>query len=177
MATPVLIPVHEYLAHTFHPDCDYIDGEINERRLGEKPHSTIQGLFSALFFVNRQAWQVRAFTEQRVQTSATRFRIPDVCVLPLGASAEGIVRTPPLLCIEILSPGDTLAEMQQRIDDYLAMGVRNIWLFDPVRRLAWTVVNSSIQPLAADAFSIPGTAIRVPLAALYSELDDLAAGR
>ena len=177
MATPVLIPVHEYLGTTFHPDCDYIDGEIKERHLGEKPHSTIQGFFSALFFANRKAWHVRAFTEQRVQTSATRFRIPDVCVLPLGESAEGIVRSAPLLCIEILSPRDTLAELQERIDDYLAMGVRNIWLFDPVRRLAWTVVNGSIEKLTDDEFSIPGTPIRIPLAALYAELDDLAAGR
>ena len=57
------------------------------------------------------------------------------------------------------------------------MGVKHIWLFDPVRRLAWTVVNSSLEKLAADAFSVPGTSIRIPLAALYAELDDLAAGR
>jgi hypothetical protein len=31
MATPVLIPVSEYLNTTCHPDCDYVDGELKER--------------------------------------------------------------------------------------------------------------------------------------------------
>jgi hypothetical protein len=31
MASSTLIPVSEYLSNTYEPDCDYIDGELQER--------------------------------------------------------------------------------------------------------------------------------------------------
>ena len=40
--TPALIPVEEYLRTVYRPDCDYIDGEVLERNLGEKPHARLQ---------------------------------------------------------------------------------------------------------------------------------------
>jgi Uma2 family endonuclease len=177
MATPVLIPVEEYLRTTYRPDRDYIDGELKERNLGEKPHATIQGLFYAIFHANRKEWGLRAFTEQRVQTSGSNYRIADVCALRLGEPPDPIVQSPPVICIEILSRGDTLGDMQERVDDYVHMGVENIWILDPVRRHAWFANAAGIHKLTADAFSVPGTPISIPLADLYRELDDLAAGR
>ena len=180
MATSALscrISVAEYLATTYRPDCDYIDGEVKERRLGEKPHSGLQGYLGTLFTVNRTAWQMRAFPEQRVQVAPSRFRIPDICAIRLGGPPGGIVREPPVVCIEILSPGDSLADMQERVDDYVAFGVENIWLIDPVRRRAWTADGDGIHSLTADAFTVPGTPVHIALADLYQELDDIAAGR
>jgi hypothetical protein len=84
IATPVLIPVSEYLATSYRPDCEYIDGEIKERKLGETPHSTIQTMLSVIFHANRIAWGARSFSEQRVQTSETHFRVPDIAVIRLG---------------------------------------------------------------------------------------------
>jgi Uma2 family endonuclease len=52
--------------------------------------------------------------EQRVQIKATRVRIPDVCILAENAPHEKIIRTPPLLCIEILSPEDTMSKTLER---------------------------------------------------------------
>ncbi len=49
--------------------------------------------------------------EQRVQVSPTRFRIPDVCVV-LGKPDRQIFRTPPFLCIEILSQDDRMTRMK-----------------------------------------------------------------
>jgi Uma2 family endonuclease len=126
MATPVLIPVQEYLDTTYRPDCDYIDGELKERNVGEKPHSTIQALFAGIFLANRKAWRLRAFTGQRVQIDPENYRIADVCVLRLGEPPDPIVRSAPLLCVELLSRGDSLGDMQERVDDYVAIGVQNI---------------------------------------------------
>jgi len=181
MATPVLIPVSEYLRTAYDPDCDYIDGEVKERNVGETPHATIQGWFVGIFLANRNAWGVRAFPEQRVQVGEDNFRIPDVCVVRLGSPVGRIVRTPPLLCIEILSDGQTLNDMRDRVADYLRMGVENIWLVDPIRRRTWTVDGTAdaigFQDLDTFEFAISGTPIRIPLADIYQELDDLAAGR
>jgi len=177
MATPVLIPVSEYLKTSYKPDRDYVDGELKERILGETPHATLQSFFATMFSNNRKAWGVRSFTEQRIQTSATHFRVADVCVLRFGDPPGGIIRTPPLICIEVLSPGQSFSDIQEPIDDYLHMGVQNIWILDPVRRLAWYASIDGFHPLSGDEFSVPGTPIRIALADIYQELDEMAAGR
>lgn len=177
MATPVLIPVSEYLNTTYRPDRDYIDGELKERTVGETPHSTVQGVFAAIFLANRTAWSVRPFTEQRVQTSKDHYRVADVCVMRLGIPPGGIISTPPLLCIEILSHDQSLSDMQERIDDYLAMGVENVWVIDPIRRYAWYATAAGFQKVANHEFTIAGTPIRIALSEIYDQLDELAAGR
>ena len=49
----------------------------------------------------------------------------------MGQPGEQILTRLPFLCIEILSPGDQVKCVQERIDDYLAMGVAYVWVFDP----------------------------------------------
>lgn len=39
MASGTLIPLSDYLGHSFRPNCDYIDGELQERNLGKQDHS------------------------------------------------------------------------------------------------------------------------------------------
>ena len=180
MATPVLIKqisVSEYLNTTYRPDCDYIDGEVLERNLGENPHAGLQGYLAAIFFIHEPDWGLRAFPEQRVQVAPTRFRIPDVCVIRPYGPPGGILRQPPLVCIEVFSSRDTLRSMQKRVDDYLAFGVPNIWLIDPVRRLAWTADATALHPLpASGVFTIENTPVRIAIADLYARLDKLEAG-
>lgn len=40
----------------------------------------------------------------------------------------------PTLAVEILSPSTTLEEINEKVDEYLAVGVPLIWLVDPYRR-------------------------------------------
>ncbi len=176
-STAALISVSEYLNTSYRPDCDYIDGQVLERNLGETPHSGLQIYLAMILRANRNIWNIRPYTEQRVQISEKRFRIPDICAMRPGDPPGPILRTAPLLCIEIYSPRDTARTMQDRIDDYLALGVPNIWLIDPARRLAWTADPNGQHPLATEAFTIEHTPIQIPLADLWAELDDIAAGR
>ena len=137
MKTGALIPVEEYLRTSYHPDCDYVDGEVLERNLGESDHSDLQGELIYFFRARRGSWKVFAFPEQRIQVRPTRFRIPDICVYAGEKLKEQIFRTPPLICIEILSPEDRLERIQERIDDYLAFGVPYVWVINPRNRRAW----------------------------------------
>lgn len=139
MATGLAVSVEEYLRTSYRPDCDYVDGAVVERSLGERKHSRAQR--EICFFLRDRYPQLREriYPEQRVQVRRDRFRVPDVCVTAEGAPDEDIVTVPPALCIEILSPEDSLAEMRRRVDDYLAMGVPTGWIVDPVSREAWVV--------------------------------------
>ena len=40
----------EYLRTSYHPDCDYVDGEVQERNLGEFDHAAIQAFLDRLVF-------------------------------------------------------------------------------------------------------------------------------
>ncbi len=91
---------------------------------------------SAYFYAWRKEWGITVVPEQRVQVSPTRFRVPEVCVM-LGKPEEQIFRTPPFICFEILSPEDRLSTMQERVGDYLNMGVPYVWILDPKTRKAF----------------------------------------
>jgi Uma2 family endonuclease len=176
MASATLIPVSEYLGTAYEPDCDYVDGELQERNLGELSHGILQGLLITLFNNNRRAWNVYAGTEIRVQVAARRYRIPDVCVLRRSDPFEPIVHVAPLICIEVLSPEDRIQRMQERIDDYVRMGVAHIWLIDPISRHAWIATpDGSLTHVEAE-FAVTGTPIRVSLSEVFAELDDMQSG-
>ena len=140
-----LVSVDEYLHNTYHPDCDYVDGVIVERNVGEKPHAKAQRAALLYFFDRERQWNVFALQEWRVQVSPTRYRVPDVCVV-LGPEPEGDILTqPPFLCIEVQSPEDRISRIQQKIDDYLHFGVRFVWLIDPFERRAWIYTKDEIR--------------------------------
>ncbi len=169
--TSVLISVEEYLRTSYRPDCDYIDGEVRERNMGELPHSKLQAYFSWYFRSHREEWQINVLPEQRVQVSGKRYRIPDVCLISRDAPQELIIRTPPVLCIEILSREDRMTEIQERIEDYLAMGVPAVWVIDPWRRKTFLALPDGVLRPVHDTLTVPGTAIQAPVAALIQEID------
>lgn len=132
-----MVSVHEYLSTSYSPDCDYVDGVLLERNVGEKDHSKLQVRLT-LFFGQRGAeWGVSVFTEQRVQVKKDRFRIPDVCVVRDPEPDEQIFTSPPFICIEILSKDDRMSEIQEKVSDYLSFGVPHVWILDPKTRKAW----------------------------------------
>jgi Uma2 family endonuclease len=141
MSIATLLSVEEYLAASYRPDCDYVDGVLMERNLGQKDHSNLQGLIYSWFRERRRALRLKAFTEMRLQVAKRRFRIPDVCVVQLPEPDEQIFTTPPYICIEVLSPDDTFPKLQDRLDDYLSMGVPNVWVLDPGSHRAWRIVR------------------------------------
>jgi Uma2 family endonuclease len=173
MATASLIPVREYLSTTYEPDCDYVEGVLLERNVGELAHGFMQLILAAIFHNHRRQWDIVAGTEVRVQVRPERFRIPDVCVQRRCDPHDAIVTTAPPICIEVLSPEDTISRMQERIDDYARMGVQHIWLIDPISRHAWVATADGSHARVGEAFAVPGTPIRITLADVFAELDDM----
>jgi len=140
-----LVSVEEYLHNTYHPDCDYVDGVLVERNVGEIPHAKAQRRVLIYFYEHEKQWHNFALQECRVQVSPTRYRVPDVCVM-LGPEPEGKILTePPFLCIEVQSPEDRISRIQQKIEDYLRFGVRFVWLIDPYAQRAWIYTQDEIR--------------------------------
>ncbi len=166
MSVSQLVSVCEYLSTSYRPDCDYVDGVVVERNLGEYDHGRLQIALGAYFYNRREEWGVSAVTEQRVQVSATRFRVPDICVA-IGKPAEQVFRTPPFICIEILSKDDRISEMQERVEDYLRFGVPYVWILDPRKRKAYRCTFESTYEVKELVTEDP--AILVPVETLFQE--------
>jgi Uma2 family endonuclease len=75
----------------------------------------------------------------RTRLGPNRIRIPDVVVSELPLPDEEVFTSPPYLCIEVMSPHDTIAAMQDRLDEYLDFGVPNVWVVDPWKHRGWHV--------------------------------------
>jgi Uma2 family endonuclease len=157
LASATLVSLGEYLSTSYRPDRDYVDGQMLERNAGEWDHSRLQALLLKLLVA----------PEQRVQVKASRFRVPDLCVVP-GNPGEQILTRPPKLVIEILSPEDSMSAMQERIDDYLAFGIGNIWIFDPRRKKAYWADPSGVHEAVSGLLETSGAPIVVDTKAFWS---------
>jgi Uma2 family endonuclease len=136
--------------------------------LGEWDHSWVQANLVSYFIQQFKSLGLRAVTEQRVQVKPTRFRIPDVSVVR-GKPGEQILTRPPFLCVEILSPEDSLSSIRDRIDDYLAFGVENIWIVDPQSKKTYWVDTAGTHEAAAAVLETRNPAVRVDFSDLWPE--------
>jgi Uma2 family endonuclease len=171
MKTETFVSVQEYLKTSYEPDCDYVDGEVQERNVGERDHSILQREVIFFFRQRQQLWKAFVFPEQRIQIRAKRFRVPDVCVYVDAEPTEPIFRTPPFICIEILSPEDRMERIQQRIDDYLNFGVQHVWVINPRERRAWTYSKDGSREVFDGLLTTQNPDFEIPLAEIFAALD------
>jgi Uma2 family endonuclease len=168
--TQTNISVEEYLSATYRPDCDYVDGLVLERNMGEKPHARLELFFGRFFAPYEDEFNFEVLPEQRLQTKPTRYRIPDVMLVRIPNPDPRIVRAAPLLCIEILSSDDRMSEIQERITEYAEMGCATSWAVDPWKRLAFRAGPDGLLHLEAESLSVPGTPISIQVDAIFAEL-------
>jgi Uma2 family endonuclease len=169
--TTALLSIEEYLRTEYRPDCDFVDGELEERNVGELDHNRIQLLVASWFLNHEQEWNIESIPEQRTRVSKSRVRIPDVCLVSRDISVEQVSVTPQLLCIEVLSPEDRLSRITKRMDDFAAMGVRNLWIIDPQQRIGYIYSPPDNLKLVTERLTIPETPIYLDLPALFAGLD------
>lgn len=165
------VSVEEYLSTPYEHDCEYDNGVVVERPLGEFEHAYLQALLATLFTNNTETWGVFGLTEQRVQINPHRFMVPDVCVLRVGAPTPRILNQPPLIAIELLSPEDTLRRTSRKTTEYLAFGIEHVWVIDPKTREAYRATNNGFERVPDGVFTVPGTPIQVRLAELFEKMD------
>ena len=145
MAAATLLSVDDYVTL---PRKEGVSFEYDEGRVIEVPvhnleNAEIQMIVGELL----RAW-VRTAGDPFVVAGPTGFwltpqveRIPDVCVLRRDKAASmevfhGSRRGGPDLAIEIISRSDSAAEVERKIDQYLAAGVTAVILLYPESRHA-----------------------------------------
>ncbi len=167
-ATDSFVPVEEYLHCVYEPDCDYVDGLLVDRNIGEKSHAKAQLEILLYLHVRRAQWNIFAIHGTRVRVSPTRYRVPDICVFVGPEPDEQIFTSPPFLCVEVLSPEDRMSRMQERIDDYLAFGVEYVWVVDPKTQRAWVYRSEGMHEVRDGILRTENPEITVPLAEIFA---------
>ena len=128
--------------------CDVRRCELIDGRLVEKKSSYLSSVVSG-----QVACQLGTYLHDRplgtvagsrasyrcVPDDSLKVRRPSVTFvargrLPVEELARGHVTVAPDLAVEVVSPNDTVYELNKKVQEYLRAGVRLVWVIDPENR-------------------------------------------
>jgi len=124
---------------------ELIDGELNEKNVGAISSQVglkLGGRLDAWALAGDRGEVFGADTGfQCFDDDPKRVRKPDVSFVSRERMApedvpEGHVLIAPDLAVEVVSPHDTVYEIESKVREYLAAGVRLVWLINPDSRSA-----------------------------------------
>ena len=131
MGTATQVSLETYLNTAYEPDADYIDGEVEERAVGERKHSAWQGAIFYWFRMHAEQWRTVPSTEMRVQVNAANYLVADVAILEAAHADEQIATHPPVAVFEILSPKDYYKRHVRKLGLYARMSIGAVYSLDP----------------------------------------------
>ena len=163
MGVGTLVSEEEYLHTSYQPDCGFQDGVLIERNVGTESHSWLQISLGSYFHVRRKLWNITAYTEQRIRVRAGKYMLPDICVLQGLRSSESVLKAPPLLVVEILSPEDRPIRVNDTVREWLDFGVPIVWVIDPETLESELYDKGGRTKIEDGVLRIPNSPIEVPL--------------
>jgi Uma2 family endonuclease len=164
------ISVDEYLKTSFEVDCEYLDGEVVERNMGELPHALLQGKLLLLLSELGSSAGLQVVPEIRLPISPTRYRVADIAVWRSGPIGTRIPTVSPFLVVEILSPEDRMVRMQPKIQEVLGLGVEHVWLIDPYDRKALSYSKEDPVGKLAEVLKTVSPKLEISLETLWQSL-------
>jgi Uma2 family endonuclease len=138
----------EYLTYDDGTDNRYelVDGELVMVPLPTADHSDVIDLLSNTFKAKisriKSPWIVKrdvgVYTGINLATGKERSRTPDLCVitqaqwasLKADKTSSAVLRTPPLLAVEVVSPGSQKTDYESKEEEYMSVGIPEYWIVD-----------------------------------------------
>ena len=162
--------------------CELVDGVLVEKTMGYLESLLAMAIGEFLRrFVREHKLGIVLGADGTLKILPRQVRIPDVCFISWERFPGGkLPQTPipavaPDLAVEVLSEGNTEGEMQRKLRDYFAAGVRLVWYVDPRTRTA-AVYSSPEQcttltdrDLLTGGEVLPG--FELPLRELFAEIE------
>jgi Uma2 family endonuclease len=127
------------LSLDLHPDKEYeiVAGQPEEKTMGGARHSGVGARLTARLVIHVEAHQLGGvYGPDATFQIGENQRIPDVAFVaaprfPVEGEPEGIWPMAPDLAVEIISPYDLYEKVISKVEEYLANGVRQVWLISP----------------------------------------------
>lgn len=125
------------------PICELIDGVLVEKAMGFK-EAILAGVLVRLMgtFADDNDLGVVAGADGPYRLQVGLVRLPDVSFIPWSRIPndelpdDAISKVIPTLAVEVLSKSNTKAEIDRKLRDYFASGVKLAWVIDPRIRTA-----------------------------------------
>jgi Uma2 family endonuclease len=158
-----------------HPDKEYelVAGQPEEKTMGGARHSGIGVRLSARLVYHVEAHQLGGvYGPDATFRIGENQRIPDVAFVaatrfPVEGEPEGIWPMAPDLAVEIISPNDLYERVISKVEEYLAAGVRQVWLISPEHKTVTiysspthTTILTEVDDLVSEAL-LPGFRCRI----------------
>lgn len=122
---------------------ELLDGEVVEMTPPGGRHGGVAARITLRLgaYIETEELDFEVTTELGVilQRRPDRVRAPDACViarsrLPNGELPDAYLETVPDLIIEVVSPNDRAAEVQEKVEEWLHGGARLVWICHPSTR-------------------------------------------
>ena len=167
----IAVSVEEYLHSVYEPDMDYVDGVLEDRNVGELIHWRIQLALLDMLRTGEGLGAYFVVQKTRLQVSTNRFRVPDTCLIPRSQLGERILLHAPMLCVEVLSPEDRFSRTEIKCQDYLRMGVPEVWIVDPQTRTVHVLRGESTTKHREGPIRLEGTPAQTDVTELFNTLN------
>jgi Uma2 family endonuclease len=162
-----LIPIEEYLHRVDEGGCpDYLDGVLVERNVGHYQHGRVQALIASLFLELSKRIVCFPSVEVHLRLGLRRYRVADLAVFFGAEPSAPIPDVPPCVVVEVLSPDDRFSEIMEKLEEYRAWGIPNIWFVDP-----WACklnVYGASGPVQVDSLNLPDYNFQINAADLFA---------
>jgi Uma2 family endonuclease len=123
--------------------CELVDGVLVEKAMSTQASLLTTVIIQRIWnFIEKDNLGVVLGADGMIRTFPDQVRIPDVSFLSWDrypgeeVPDEGISSFVPNLAVEVLSPGNTKAEIDRKLRDYFLAGVELAWVIDPKTQTA-----------------------------------------
>jgi Uma2 family endonuclease len=166
------------------PLCELIDGVLVEKTVGfyEAQLAMLVGYYINRYLEGKRLGVVMG-ADGPVRLFDGQVRMPDVSFVrserlpkPVNRRYPAILPVAPDLAVEVISPGNSQREMERKLSDYFASGVKLVWYFYPDSRsvVAYTSVDKFNTLHESDVLDggevLPQFAL--PLHGLFAAVDE-----
>ena len=163
---------------------ELVDGTLVEKCMGHKESFLAMELGAMLWtFLQQHDLGYCTTADDLVRVNSKRVRGPDLTFVSWKTRPEKVIPQEqistqvPDLAVEILSPSNTRKEMQIKLKDYFAGGVKLVWIIDPKTRTAEVFTASDVKTAIPADGTIDGGDVlpgfQLPLAKLFARFPAL----
>jgi Uma2 family endonuclease len=119
-----------------HKNYEFVDGNLEKKNMPNAKHSGIAGRLVIELGIYLKKQKIgRVYPEAHFQIGENK-RVPDVAFvsvakIPIDGEPQKFWDFAPDLAIEIVSPTDFYQDVVDKVDDYFAAGVIQVWVINP----------------------------------------------
>lgn len=178
-----LITGDELLAMGDLGPCELVEGRIVPMSLTSSNHALLEGeIHARLWNFNQQrkaGWLLVGESGVYTERNPDSVRGMDVAFISKArhpARPIGFLEIAPELIVEIISPNDRWRDVQEKLEEYFAIGVDVVWVVEPSKRQLFVYhdVDQLTRLTIADTVRGEGVleGFELPLAELFAETQD-----